>query len=103
VLQARGYVVLPAGDVREALRICEQHLGPIHLFLTDVVMPRMSGPELAQRALALRPRMKVLYMSGYADSMVLPQGEIEGGSAFLQKPFPPDVLLAKVRQVLDRE
>ncbi|MGC9970501.1 MAG: PAS domain S-box protein [Bryobacteraceae bacterium] len=103
VLQASGYVVLQAGDGREALRICEQHLGPIHLFLTDVVMPRMSGRELVQHALALRPRMKVLYMSGYADSAILPQGEIEGGSSFLQKPFPPDVLLAKVRQVLDRD
>jgi CheY-like chemotaxis protein len=79
--------------MREALRICEQHLGPIHLFLTDIVMPRMSGRELAQRALALRPRMKVLFMSGYTDSTPLP-------APFLQKPFPPDALLSKVRQVL---
>lgn len=103
VLQAHGYLVLPAGDVREALRICEQHLGPIHLFLTDIVMPRMGGRELAQRALALRPRMKVLYMSGYVDSTSFQQAEVEDRSSFLQKPFPPDVLLAKVRQVLDRE
>jgi CheY-like chemotaxis protein len=101
VLQASGYTVLQAGDVREALRVCEHHLGAIHLFLTDVVMPRMSGCELARRVRALRPRMKVLYMSGYVDSLVHPQELPEEDAAFLQKPFTPDALLAKVRQVLD--
>jgi nitrogen-specific signal transduction histidine kinase len=103
VLRTRGYVVLQAGDVREALRICEQHLGAIHLFLTDVVMPQMSGRELADRAIALRPGMKVLYMSGYADVIAGQQDAPEMKAPFLQKPFTPDVLLSKIRAVLDVE
>ncbi len=101
VLHAHGYVVLQAGDVREALRICEQHLGAIHLFLTDVVMPYMSGRELAERATALRPRMKVLYMSGYTDVIAGQPATIDRKMPFLQKPFTPDTLLSKIRAVLD--
>jgi DNA-binding NtrC family response regulator len=102
VLTANGYTVLQAGGVRGALRICERHPGPIHLCLTDVVLPRMSGRELARRALALCPRMKVIYISGHADGPILPPGDSESGSSFLQKPFAPETLLAKVRQVLDK-
>ncbi len=101
VLHAHGYVVLQAGDVREALRMCEQHLGAIHLFLTDVVMPHMSGRELAERAIVLRPRMKVLYMSGYADVIAGQPATIGLKTPFLQKPFTPDTLLSKIRAVLD--
>jgi len=103
LLSANGYTVLPAGDVRAALRICERHSSPIHLCLTNVVLPRMSGRELARRALAFYPRMKVIYISGHADSPGLPPGDSESGASFLQKPFAPEALLAKVRQALDRE
>ncbi len=99
VLHARGYIVLQASDVQEALRICELHLGAIHLFLTDVVMPHMSGHELANRAVELRPAMKVLYMSGYTD--VIAQEALDSTTDFLQKPFTPEALLTKVRAVLD--
>jgi two-component system cell cycle sensor histidine kinase/response regulator CckA len=101
VLRAHGYAVLQAGDVREAMRICEQHLGAIHLFLTDVVMPHMSGRELAEHATALRPGMKVLYMSGYTD--VIAEQPAADQAPFLQKPFTPDALLAKIRDVLDED
>ncbi|HOK47668.1 MAG TPA: response regulator, partial [Bryobacteraceae bacterium] len=103
VLRAKGFAVLQAGDVNEALRICERHLGPIHLFLTDVVMPCMSGRELAQRATVLRPGMKVIYMSGYTDIIAGQPEVIERDTPFLRKPFTPDELLSKVRAVLDAD
>ncbi|MGE5567747.1 MAG: PAS domain S-box protein [Rhodospirillales bacterium] len=103
VLRAKGFFVLQAGDGNEALRICEQHLGAIHLFLTDIVMPCMSGRELAQRATALRPGMKVLYMSGYTEIIAGQPEVIERDTPFLRKPFTPDELLCKVRAVLDAE
>jgi two-component system cell cycle sensor histidine kinase/response regulator CckA len=81
-------------------RLSEQHEGLIELMVTDVVMPEMSGKELAERLKVLRPEMKVLYMSGYTDSEVVRRGVIGRDVAFLQKPFTPDVLAGKVRQVL---
>jgi two-component system cell cycle sensor histidine kinase/response regulator CckA len=101
VLEEAGYPVVEASDPEQALRIAEQHDGPIHLLLTDVVMPRIDGPELARRLLAARPRLKVLFMSGYTDGAVAEQRLLERGTAFLQKPFTPDALARKVRQVLD--
>jgi CheY-like chemotaxis protein len=103
ILQATGYLVLEAGSGEEALRICAGHEGPIHLLLTDVGMPVMSGPEVAQRLARLRPKMRVLYMSGYSDDALIRRGMVEQGAAFLQKPFMPGTLAHKVREVLDAE
>ena len=78
-----------------------EHEGPIHLMMTDVVMPGMSGPQLASRIAALRPGMRVLYTSGYPDDALGPLGELAPGTAFLQKPLTPDALADRVREVLD--
>jgi PAS domain S-box-containing protein len=101
ILTRQGYRVLEARDGAEALGVVERHSGPIHLLLTDVVMPGLTGPELAQQARRSRPRIRVLYMSGYTASA----HEIlqASGSALLEKPFSPDGLAQKVREVLDRE
>jgi PAS domain S-box-containing protein len=101
ILEGRGYSVLLAADAREALERCERHSGPIHLFLTDVVMPGMSGQDLATLATRLRPRLKVLYMSGHTDHAILEHGVLDSGIAFLRKPFTPEALLSKIREVLD--
>ncbi|MBI1846896.1 MAG: response regulator [Candidatus Rokubacteria bacterium] len=93
VLERRGYTVLAARDGVEALRLFQRHVGPIHLVVTDVVMPQMSGRELVERISSLRPNLKTLYISGYTDGTVLP-------TPFLQKPFRPTELAAKVREVL---
>ncbi len=93
--------MVEAADAREALALLGEHTGPIHLFLTDVIMPQMGGRELAQRAVVLRPDIRVLYMSGYTDSEILPGGLVTDELAFLHKPFTPDILLARVREVLD--
>ncbi len=102
VLRDHGYTVLEARKGDEALVLAELHEGPIHLLLTDVVMPEMSGREVAQHLLPLRPEIKVLYMSGYTDDTVLRHGVEESEVPFLQKPFTPEVLMAKVREVLNQ-
>ena len=101
VLRQSGYTVLEATDVDDALRICREYAGHIHLLLTDVVMPIMSGRELAERAASIRPELKVLYMSGYTDSVVLHHGVTSRDTQFLQKPFTPKTLALKVRAALD--
>jgi PAS domain S-box-containing protein len=101
VLLQNGYTVLEARHGEEAFLICEQHEGPIHLLVTDVVMPGMSGRELAERLTTSYPETKVLYMSGHTDNAIVRHGVLEPDIAFLQKPFTPDVLARKVREVLD--
>jgi len=101
VLQAQGYTVIEARDGRHALEICELRFGAIDLLLTDVVMPGIGGRELAARLAELRPAMPVIYMSGYTDTAVVQHGVLDPGTTFLQKPFTPDALARKVRQVLD--
>ncbi len=101
VLSSAGYTVLRAGDGPEALGICTEHGGPIHLLLTDVVMPSMGGQELAGLARALRPELRTLFASGYADHAVVSNGQLEPGLHFIQKPFAPAELLHRIRQLLD--
>jgi two-component system cell cycle sensor histidine kinase/response regulator CckA len=98
-----GYTVIQAANGPEALRACKDHEGAVHLMLTDVVMPRMSGRELAEHLAFLCPRVKVIYMSGYTDDAVLQHGVYQSDMAFLQKPFTLEVLLKRVREVLDQE
>ncbi|HET9387895.1 MAG TPA: PAS domain S-box protein [Gemmatimonadales bacterium] len=100
-LEAHGYVVLAASDATTALRLVERHGGEIHLLLTDVIMPGMSGRDLADQLASRRPGIRVLYMSGYPGDAVVQHGELQAGSAFLQKPFSPDGLARKVRDALD--
>jgi two-component system cell cycle sensor histidine kinase/response regulator CckA len=101
VLSRYGYRVIEAADGAEALRLAEGHAEPIDLLLTDVVMPGMSGAELAARFRALHPGVPVLYASGYADEAVVSHGVRHEGMPFLQKPFEPDDLVRRVREVLD--
>jgi PAS domain S-box-containing protein len=101
ILEMSGYVVLEARHGAEALEVSGRHGGTIHLLVTDVVMPQMSGRELAQRLATLRPQLKVLYMSGYTDDAIVRHGVLASGIAFLSKPFTPDALALKVREVLD--
>jgi two-component system cell cycle sensor histidine kinase/response regulator CckA len=101
ILQNKGYTVLEAHQGNEALQICEHHEGLIHLMVTDVVMPQMSGRELAERLAILRPEIRVLFMSGYPDNAIVHHGVLGTGTAFLQKPFSLYALECKVRELLD--
>ncbi len=94
-LTLKGYTVLDTDDPQQALRIAREHAGPVHLLLTDAVMPRMNGKELAERLEPIRPQMKVLFMSAYTVSEVAASGQ-----SFIAKPFTLDSLAEKVRHVL---
>jgi len=102
MLVQQGYQVLEAGDAAESLSLVERHPGRIDLLLTDIVMPQMNGRELAEQLLAMLPGLKVMYMTGYTEDAVVRQGVSSAGVVCLQKPFLPDTLARKVREVLDR-
>jgi len=99
-LKKYGYTVLKAGNGGEALLLCEKEDSPIHLLLTDVVMPQMSGRELAERLAALHPDMKILFMSGYTENAMLSNGVLKSKMGFLQKPFKVNKLVRKIREIL---
>jgi two-component system, cell cycle sensor histidine kinase and response regulator CckA len=101
ILQKAGYAVVEARSAAEAIAYAEGHTGTIDLLLTDVVMPQMSGPELAKRLGNARPAMKLLCMSGYTDDSIVRHGVLESHIAYLQKPITPEALALRVRQVLD--
>ena len=100
VLRREGYAVLEAASGAAAVAAAASHEGPIHLLLTDVVMPGLSGRQVAEQLSAARPEMRVLFMSGYTDNVIAQRGVLEAGTAFLSKPFTPDALAEKVRGVL---
>ncbi|GAB4545090.1 MAG: hypothetical protein Kow0063_39000 [Anaerolineae bacterium] len=101
-LEGHGYTLLEAQDGPAALQLAARHSGPIHLLLTDVVMPGISGGDLARELAGARPDLKILFMSGYAEEAITHHGLLAPGTEFLQKPFSASVLLRKVREVLDR-
>jgi two-component system cell cycle sensor histidine kinase/response regulator CckA len=102
VLERNGYTVIAPEGAKAAALCSENHPGTIHILLTDVIMPKMSGRELAEQILERRPAIKVIYMSGYTDDAIVQHGVLESGMAFLQKPFSPDAVVRKVREVLDQ-
>ena len=101
VLTGFGYHVLEAASPHEALMLCQSESGDIHLMLTDVVMPQMSGRQLAESIRSLRPRTRILYMSGYTDNVIVHHGILDAGTPFIQKPFSPGALASRVRMVLE--
>ncbi|HEY2731152.1 MAG TPA: ATP-binding protein [Polyangia bacterium] len=101
ILRSAGYQVLEAPNAAEAIKASQRHAGPIHLLVTDVVMPHIGGQELARRLGAERPRMRILYMSGYTDDGIVQDGTVDPNVAFLPKPITPDTLIGKVRETLD--
>jgi DNA-binding response OmpR family regulator len=101
LLEKYGYTVLEAARSEAALGIARVHPGPIHLLLTDVVLPGESGPRLADELLVRRPELRSLFMSGYTEEAIVHRGVLAANTAFLHKPFTGEGLAAKVRQVLD--
>ncbi len=101
IMEEYGYTVLSARNGVEALKICQERGDEIQLLITDVVMPGMNGRQLAEKALALNPKLKVLYTSGYTDDTVLQHGVINAGMEFMQKPYSPENLAKKARRILD--
>jgi two-component system cell cycle sensor histidine kinase/response regulator CckA len=101
ILVARGYRVLAPKKPLEALALSEAYAGQIDLLLTDVVMPGLSGRELAAEVVEGRPQLRVLFMSGYADTAVVHNGFLGEGVFFLQKPFTPSLLAKKIREIFD--
>jgi DNA-binding NtrC family response regulator len=100
ILEMNGYTVLEAGNADEAIWIYQHYEEPIHLMITDIVMPGLSGRALAERLLQLGHEIKVLYMSGYTEDTIVHHGVSDADMPFLQKPFTPDTLTSKVREVL---
>ena len=100
ILDDNGYEVLTAGCGLEAIRIAEEHHGDIDLLLSDVVMPQMLGKEVAERVTAIRPETQVLFMSGYAQAVILPMGDLADGRELIDKPFTEAALLSRLRTLL---
>jgi DNA-binding NtrC family response regulator len=103
VLSRAGHTVLDTGDPEEAIRMCQRHSGEIDLFITDMVLPKLSGPQVAEQVLAIRPRMRVIYTSGYPGKTHIPSRLRRYGTTFFEKPFTPDTLVQRVRAVLDAQ
>jgi DNA-binding response OmpR family regulator len=103
ILSGTGYTVLEARDGMEAWEIARRHKGPIHMLVTDVVMPRMGGRELANLFANQRTGAKVLFLSGYTDDAIVRHGVLEAGVEFLQKPFRPGELVQRIRTILNGE
>jgi two-component system cell cycle sensor histidine kinase/response regulator CckA len=101
LLAAQGFRVLDAADGPGALQVAERHEGPIHLLLTDILMPGMNGGELARRLLLARPGLRVIFMSGYSDEAITTNGVLTPGAKFLQKPFSIEELTCRLREALD--
>ncbi|MEO8259270.1 MAG: response regulator [Acidobacteriota bacterium] len=102
MLRRHGYTVIEAGDGQAALALLQTHAAPVQLLLTDVIMPQMSGRQLADIITRDHRSIRILYMSGYTDDAIVRHGILNPGIAFIHKPFMPDQLLARVREVLDR-
>jgi K+-sensing histidine kinase KdpD len=100
ILETSGYHVLDAAHGRDALDVSAKYEGSIDLLVTDVVMPRMGGPELAKQLTVVRPQMRVLFMSGYTDDAIVHHGVLDEGTPFLEKPFTPSALTCKIRELL---
>ena len=103
VLDISGYAILEASSPEDAIRLCESHGGEIHLLLTDVVMPGMSGRDLSDRLKRVRPGMKVLYMSGYTEEAIVEHGILDAGLHFIPKPFSPASMAQKILEVLNSD
>ena len=101
LLLRSGYRLIEARHGEEAIQLSQDHDGPIDLLITDMVMPRMNGRELAAKLAPLRPRMKILYISGYTEEAIIRNGVLDPGTSFLEKPFSPDTLARRVRELLD--
>ena len=101
MLKQKGYKVLAASTVAIAETLTKQNAGQIDLLLTDVIMPKMNGKDLADKLLTISPNMKVLFMSGYSADIISTQGVLQDNIPFLQKPFSMETLISKVNQVLD--
>jgi CheY-like chemotaxis protein len=102
MLRAHGYTVLSANSGEECLRQVEVHGAPIQLLLVDVIMPGMNGREVLEQVTELRPDVRVLFMSGYAEDVIAAQGMLQPGVDFIAKPFSVESLTSKVREILDR-
>jgi DNA-binding NtrC family response regulator len=102
ILKMQGYRILEASNEDDAFSIGDQHDGPIHLIVTDIVMPKMHGPELAKHLSSSYPEMKVIYMSGHVENVISHHGILEKGMEYIQKPFTINGLVRKAREVLDK-
>ena len=101
ILVEKGYYVLEAGNGEQALQLAAQHKGPIDLILTDVVMPKMGGRQMAETIIRSRPKTRVLFMSGYTDDAIVHHGVLAEGIPFIEKPFTPHSLVLRVREVIE--